>query len=244
MDSMEKLKPLLCALERRDGLTTADCELLAGLPLREQRFRRGQEIVLAKSRPQESGLVLDGICGREVLTPDGKRQISMLHIAGDFVDLHAFVLKQLDHAVIALTESVVLFVRHADLRRLVEASPHLGRLLWMMTAIDGAVQRAWIGCLGRSSALQQMAHLFCEMFARMEIVGLAQGPRFPFHPTQGEFADVMGLSPVHVNRTLKELRALRLVDWDGHFVEVHDFAGLAALAGFDETYLNLSQEPR
>jgi CRP-like cAMP-binding protein len=127
---------------------------------------------------------------------------------------------------------------------MMDGSPHLGRLFWLLTTIDGAIQRARIACLGRSTALQHMAHQFCELWLRMTIIGLATTNGFPFTLTQGELADVIGLSAVHVNRTLQELRALGLVDWDGRQVMIHDFAKLSALSDFDETYLNLFREPR
>ena len=241
---MDRLRSLIATLERRDTVTEAECALLRSFSLREQTFRRGQEIVRAKSRPSESCLMLEGMSGREVLTVDGKRQISALHIAGDFIDLHSFVLKRMDHGVVSLTDSRVVFVPHGEIRRVMDASAHLGRLFWLLTTIDGAIQRAGIACHGRSTALQHMAHQFCELWTRMNVVGLATATTFPFTLTQAELADVIGLSAVHVNRTLQELRALGLVDWDGQNVAIHDFARLAALSDFDETYLNLSREPR
>lgn len=241
---MDRLKLLFLTLERRDVVTEAECVLLGTLQLRERRFRRGEEIVSAKSHPGESCLMLEGISGRQVMTVDGKRQISALHIGGDFVDLHSFVLKRMDHGVVSLTDTRVAFVPHLEIRRVVDACPHLGRLFWLLTAIDGAIQRAGIACLGRSTALQHMAHLFCELWTRMNVVGLATPTSFPFALTQGELADVTGLSAVHVNRTIQELRALGLVDWNGQRVEIHDFEKLATLCDFDKTYLNLFREPR
>lgn len=241
---MNRLRPFIRTLERRDRLSLDELALLSSAQLRVQGFRRGQEIVRAKTQPGESCLMVQGISGREMVTAEGKRQISALHVAGDFVDLHSFVLKRMDHAVVALTEVTAIFVPHAEIRRIIDASPHLGRLFWLMTTIDGAIQRAWIACLGRSTAMQHMAHLFCELWTRMEIVGLVSGHSFSFRLTQAELADVVGLSAVHVNRTLQELRGLGVVDWNGEQVEIIDFDRLVALGDFDKTYLNLTQEPR
>ncbi|MEZ2410655.1 Crp/Fnr family transcriptional regulator [Bosea sp. RCC_152_1] len=119
-------------------VTTEEKALLSSAQFRHLGFARGKEIVAAKSRPGESCLMIKGISGRETVTPDGKRQISALHIAGDFVDLHSFVLKQMDHAVIALTDVRVAFISHSELRRIIDLSPHLGRLFWLLTTIDGA----------------------------------------------------------------------------------------------------------
>lgn len=241
---MDRLRPLLRTLESRDVLSPWDAGLLATTQFREQRFRRGQEIVRSKTAQTEVCLMFDGISGRETVTSDGKRQLSALHISGDFVDLHSFVLKRMDHAVVAMTDTVVLFVPHAEIRRIIDASPHLGRMFWLLTTIDGAIQRAWIACLGRSTALQHMAHLFCELWRRMHVVDLTDGYRFSFSLTQSELADVVGLSTVHVNRTLRELRGTGLVEWDGNTVEIRDYPGLVALSDFDDAYLSLIREPR
>lgn len=241
---MDRLKPFLRTLESRDALSPRDADLLWNIQLREQRFRRGQEIVRSKTVQTEACLMFEGISGRETVTAEGKRQISALHISGDFVDLHSFVLKRMDHAVIAMTDTIVGFIPHAEIRRIIDVSPHLGRMFWLLTTIDGAIQRAWIACLGRSTALQHMAHLFCELGRRMQVVGLSQGHRFPFTLTQSELADVVGLSTVHVNRTLRELRETGLLEWDGSVVEIRDYPGLVALSDFDDAYLSLIREPR
>jgi CRP-like cAMP-binding protein len=241
---MNRLRPLIRTLERRDRLSPDELALLSSAQVRVQGFRRGQEILRAKTQPGESCLMLQGISGREMVTAEGKRQISALHVAGDFVDLHSFVLKRVDHAVVALTEVTAIFVLRAEIRPIIDASPHLGRLFWLMTTIDGAIQRAWIVCLGRSTAMQHMSHLFCELWTRMEIVGMVSSHSFPLRPTQAELADVVGLSAVHVSRMLQELRGLGVVDWNGEQVEIIDFECLVGLVDFDKTCLNLIQEPR
>ncbi|SIR18529.1 cAMP-binding domain of CRP or a regulatory subunit of cAMP-dependent protein kinases [Bosea sp. TND4EK4] len=199
---------------------------------------------MSRSTLTESCLLVDGIAARETVSREGKRQLSALHFAGDFVDLHGFVLKEIDHGVTALTDCTAVFVPHTEITRVIGQSPALGRALWMLTAVDAAIQRAWIACLGRSPALTHLAHLLCEIYLRLHLVDLAWGYRFSLAITQVELADALGLSPVHMNRTIQELRATGLVSWNGFDVAIQSWDGLLALAEFDGTYLNLVQRFR
>ena len=105
-----------------------------------------------------------GFSARSQFLMEGTRQFTALHIPGDFVDLHSFTLKLMDHSVIAVSDCETLFVAHSWLQGIVEEFPHLGRLLWLLTTVDGAIQRAWITCLGRRSSSGHLAHLLCEVF--------------------------------------------------------------------------------
>ncbi|MET3889970.1 CRP-like cAMP-binding protein [Bosea sp. OAE506] len=238
------LHVLVTSLSLRDEVDPEEAALLEGLTFRRRLLRKGEELVAQHSQPSESCLVLTGVTAREVLLDDGKRQITALHIPGDFVDLHAFLLKVMDHSVVALTDCEAAYVPHRELLRVVERSPHLGRLFWLSTVIDGAIQRAWITSGGRRSATAHFGHLICELYLRLEAVGLASEGRFVFPVPQNELADALGFSLVHVNRTLQDLRATGLVSWKGSAVSILDFDGLARLSQFDPTYLNLIRMPR
>lgn len=243
-DTPMDIEPLMRMLGRRDVLSEFECELLAGLKRRTSRFSKGDELVRSHSRPSESCLVLEGFTAREIFMTDGQRQITAVHIPGDFVDLHALTLKTMDHSVVALTESEATFVPHAELLRIIASSPHLGRLFWLSTVIDAAIQRAWIAGIGRRSASAQLSHLLCELYRRLEAVGLAIDYSFRFPITQAELADILGMSLVHVNRTLQYLRRRGLVIWKNGTVTLPDLHQLALAADFDPTYLNLVNEPR
>lgn len=238
------LLPFIHMLGRRDRLSDEEVALIGSLPLRKERFTSGSEFIAEDSRPGESCMVLRGFAGRSHYLKDGSRQITALHVPGDFVDLHAYLLKVMDHGVIAIGACEVGFVPYASIRRVTEENHHLGRLFWLSTVIDAAIQRAWITCLGRLSAEQRMAHLFCEIYLRLEAAGIASGGQFLFPLTQVQVADLLGLSVVHVNRRLQELRSTGLVDWRNGTISIHDFDRLADLADFDPTYLSLRIEPR
>ncbi len=210
----------------------------------ERSYYAGQDIVSQGARPTSSQLLVEGFAGRYKILANGSRQITAVHIAGDFMDLHGFLLKTLAHGVFALSDCRVAVIEHETLRRITETAPHLARLLWLDTLIDGSVHREWLVAMGRRSSEAQLAHLLCEIFTRMQVVDRVDGYSFDLPLTQAELADVLGLSVVHVNRTLQKLRRQGAVTWDGVRVRIDDWAKLTAIADFDPGYLCLDQEPR
>jgi CRP-like cAMP-binding protein len=235
---------LISNLRRRDTIADDEVDALLSLHFRGETYPRGTQFIAEESRPEWSCLLGKGLAARAVNRANGTRQLTALHIAGDFVDLHGFTLKRMDHGVVALTACEVIFVRHEELRAITESAPHLTRLLWLLTTIDAAMQRRMTALIGRHAPMERLAHLLCEMYVRLEVVGLASDDRFVFPVTQAELADILGLSVVHTNRTVQDLRATGLVSWDHHDVTLFDFARLARMADFDSTYLNLFHEPR
>lgn len=189
-------------------------------------------------------LLLDGIMCRFKDLRNGERQITELHVAGDFADLHSFTLKRLDHDIMCLTPCRVAVVPHDKVREITEAYPHLARVYWFGTNLDAAIHREWELSLGRRTAVARIAHLFCELYVRLEIVGLAQDHQYDLPLTQADIAECLGLTSVHVNRMLKELRQQQLVEFTGGRIEIRDWAGLQRLAEFSPSYLYLERRPR
>ncbi len=235
---------LVRKLEARDNLDDLERSLLSGLIAKEVTYAAGEVIVREGVRQTHSQLLLSGLAARSKQMADGRRQITELHVPGDFVDLHSFLLKRLEHDVIALTPVRTGRAPHEQIARLTEQAPHLTRMLWLSTLIDAAIHREWIVSAGRRSALQQIGCLFCELWTRYDVVGLTQGDRCPLPLTQIQLADACGLTPVHVNRMLQELRTEGLVIWRHGELVLPDRARLAARAGFDPAYLLLEREPR
>jgi CRP-like cAMP-binding protein len=236
--------PLVLFLSRRDDLSDDEIAAINALTSNTQDFEAGTSIIRQGERPQSSLLVTEGLAIRSHYLADGKRMISALHVPGDYVDLHSLLLDQIDHDVVALTACRVALTPHGELRRITERLPHLTRLLWLSTVIDAAMHRAWIVALGRMSPLNHMAHFLCEMYSRLEVVGLTEGFTFKLPITQIDLADMLGLSVVHVNRTLQELRATGSISWLGSTVSIKDWDALRALGQFDPAYLNLQKRPR
>jgi CRP-like cAMP-binding protein len=232
-------------LERRDALSAEERDALIAATGSRESYAAGSDLVREGDRPERSILVTQGFTTRYRVLADGQRQITAIHLPGDFVDLHSFLLHKMDHAVGALSTVRVVTFPHANLKRITEQFPHLTRLLWLTTLLDSAIHREWIVAMGRRSAQQQMAHLICELFTRLQLVGLAEFDQEVVLPiTQTELGDTLGLSSVHVNRTLQQLRAEQLIVWQGQSVRVLDWARLRRVAEFDPAYLHLEREPR
>ena len=235
---------LIRKLEQRDRLSDEERNVLDRAVARIREYAVDEDLVREGDRPTESTLLLDGFAARYKGLADGRRQITAIHIAGDFVDLHSFLLRRMDHGVVALSPCRTGAVPHEALREITERYPHLARLLWLSTLIDGAIHREWLVAMGRRPAVSQTAHLICELFLRLRAVGRTEGGSFRLPLTQAELGDTLGLSTVHVNRTLQELRAAGLVTWRDQIVTINDWDGLAAMAEFDPSFLHLESEPR
>jgi CRP-like cAMP-binding protein len=235
--------PLILKLEQRDRLSEEEKRALDGAVARISTYSRGQDMVLEGERPTHSKLLLEGFAARYKIGMDGKRQISAVHVVGDFIDLHSFLIKKMDHSILALSACTVAHVPHDFLHRISETHPHLTRLLWLHTALDSAIHRQWIMTMSRD-ALGQAAHLFCELFLRLQVVGQTDGKSFRLPITQVEMGDALGISAVHANRTIQQLRAQGLIAWRGDVVVIEDWERLQEVAEFDPAFLNLQNEPR
>jgi CRP-like cAMP-binding protein len=234
---------LIRALERRDALSDREREALARSIAEVRLYAPGDTLIRAGVSAEYSTLLVDGLLARAFYMSEGKRQIVAMHVPGDFVDLHSLLLKRLDHDVVALTEVRVALVPHNVLRALTETEPHLARMLWLLTVIDAAVHREWTSRLGHSAAVR-IAHLLCELHARFAVVGLSTPEGFPINLTQADLGDMTGLTPVHVNRTVRKLREANLAVVRDGYAAIPDLRRLQEFADFDPTYLYLESRPR
>lgn len=240
----EGIAALIATLERRDQVSAEEKAALAGLDWHIREYPPEAEIIPDRTEPPECCLLLEGTAARSMSLVDGARQITTVHVVGDFVDLHGLYLRVMDHSVIGLTDTRVAFVDHRALKEITRTMPHLGRLLSMLVAIDAAIQRNWILSLGRRKAESRLANLICELCSRLEIVGGVSDLSFDLSISQRTLADILGLSIVHTNRTVQHLRQTNLVSWQNGRISILDWDGLARLAEFDPVYLNLFREAR
>jgi CRP-like cAMP-binding protein len=228
-------------LRARDGVSREEEDAIRALVANVIDVPADKTLVRHGEQLNQSMLLLSGWLARAKDLPSGQRQIAELHVAGDFADLHAFTLKYLDHDVISVTRARIAVVPHERLTDLSERFPHLIRLYWFMTNIDAAIQREWTLSLGRRSAIARMSHLLCELNARLGIVGLVEHNSFDFPLTQVEFGECLGLTSVHVNRTLQELRRRKLIELQSRRVTIFDLDALKNVAQFDDAYLYLNK---
>jgi CRP-like cAMP-binding protein len=238
------MERLITKLALRDDLTAKERDRLVALVSRVREFAPGDEIVREEIPVEHSSIILQGLSCRQKVLRDGRRQITAFHIPGDFCDLHSFMLKRMEHTVLAMTACRVALVPHERLVQVTNEEPHLTRMLWISTLIDAAIHREWIISMGRRSTFARLAHLFCELFVRLRTVGLTKGLEYSLPVTQSDLSDAMGISLVHTNRTLAALRQRGLVTFANRTVNIHDWAALQRAAGFDPTYLHLERQPR
>ena len=231
-------------LRARDALSAEEEQAIRLILSAPREVRADTRIIRAGERLAESTLLLDGIACRYKDLRNGERQITELHVAGDFLDLHSFTLKRLDQDVMALTRCTLSSATHDDLRRITETHPHLTRLYWFSTNLDAAIHREWELSLGRRTAAARIAHLLCELHVRLGLVGLSEDFSYRLDLTQADIAECLGLTPVHVNRMLKALRAQGLVEFREATVRILDWDGLQETAQFSPDYLYLERRAR
>jgi CRP-like cAMP-binding protein len=231
-------------LRARDEISEAEEEAVRALANDVMDVAPHRTVVRHGDELHVSLLLLSGWLARAKDLPNGQRQLAELHVAGDFADLHGFTLKYLDHDVISVTRCRIAMIAHERVKELIDRFPHLGRLYWLMTNIDAAIQREWTLSVGSRSAIARMAHLFCELNIRLGIVGLAQNNSYDFPLTQVEMGECLGLTSVHVNRTLQELRRQGLVELEGRRLRILDLDALKAVGSFDPAYLYVQKRPR
>jgi CRP-like cAMP-binding protein len=224
---------------RRAALDEGDRQALLALPFHKKIVEAGRYLVREGSPTDESALLLSGFAFRHKLTADGDRQIVSVHIPGDFVDLEGSLLTVADHNVQTLTRCEVATVSAQKIIALVDSHPRVGRAMWIDTLVDGSIYREWVMNVGRRTAKQRLAHLFCEFAKRLELAGLGGTSGYQLPMTQEQLADATGLTPVHVNRTLRALEADGLIMRHKRFVEIPDWERLRDTSGFNELYLHL-----
>jgi CRP-like cAMP-binding protein len=231
---------LLRRLEAVATPTAGERALLSSIPGTIRHFRAHDDIVRLGDRPSAVCLVVEGIAARYKISADGKRQIMSFHLPGDIPDLHSLFINVMDHSLGALVPTSVLTIRHDVMCSIVEQHPRIAQLLWRETLIDAAVYREWIVMRDRP-AYQRVAHLLCELFSRIQAIGLADGNTCELPLTQSQMGDALGLSNVHVNRTVQELRSEELIVLERGTLTILDWEGLKQAGEFDPLYLHLKR---
>jgi len=237
------ITPALKKLRRRFDISSEEERVMRESVSEVRPLKAGQVVIHAGDELNSTLLLLEGWLVRSKDLASGERQVTQLHVPGDFADLHGFTLKRLDHDLASVSECRVAVVPHERLQLVADRHPRLARTLWFSSNIDGAIQRELALSLGQRSAIARMAHLFCELHARLSIVGRATSNRYDFPLTQRELSECLGLTVVHANRTLQELRRRGLIDLENRRLTIRDRRGLEGVAEFDPSYLYLERHP-
>ena len=240
----KSLEAMLPKLERWVRFDDADREALVSLPHQLRRLDPSQYVVREGDKPAHCVLLLSGFAFRSKIVGDGGRQILSLHIAGDMIDLQNSVLGVADHNVQALSQIEIAMIPRGEILQVAAERPAVGRAFWHDTLVDGSVHREWITNIGRRDARTRMAHLLCEFALRLETAGLGEHTDYELPMTQEQLADCLGLTPVHVNRTLKALEAEQLITRTQRAVRIDDWERLARAGDFNSTYLHVDIDGR
>jgi len=203
-----------------------------------------RDLIREGENPKFAHLMLDGWACRYKTLPDGRRQIVAFFVPGDFCDLNVYVLRHMDHSVGAITRLSVADIIREDMDRLTARYPRVAQALWWEALVNAAIQREWTFNVGQRTAYERIAHLLTELFLRLRTVKMTNGTSCDFPLTQNDLADATGLTAVHVNRTLQELRRDGLIELERRQLTILDMQRLMEAAMFNANYLHLEHEGR
>jgi CRP-like cAMP-binding protein len=234
---------LIRQLERFTTLSLEEKLALRGASTSSRRLPAHYQLVTEDEPASTVNLILAGFACRYAVLPNGRRQILAYLLPGDFCDLRACVLERMDFSIGTLTPTKIASLARESVVELARRFPQLARAMSLAALAEEATARQWLLNLGHRTALERTAHLFCELFTRLRAVGLASDTGCELPLTQTDLADALALSPVHVNRTLMEMRRRKLATFARHQLTIDDFEALQQAAGFKPRYLNGGVQP-
>ena len=237
--SAEPIRSYVAKLERRTVLPDEDRDAMLALPATVSSYRANETILDQDVSATHCMIVWRGVVSRVKLLECGLRQIVALHISGDAVDLQSILFTKTDHLICTHSTTEVAWVSHADLLRLASQRPVVAKALWLDTLVDASIFREWTANLGQRKAQERTAHLLLEMAARLDAIGGLVDDRYELPLTQTALADALGLSLVHMNKSLQALRHAGYLTITQRMVHLRDRAGLITLAGFNDRYLHI-----
>jgi CRP-like cAMP-binding protein len=198
----------------------------------------GEDIISEGDDPREIFLILEGWAYRYKLLEDGRRQIIALFVPGDLCDLNVYILKEMDHSIAALTTVRFARISERQLEDTIDNHPRAMRALWWESLVGAAIQREWTVTIGQRDAYESLAHLLCELYLRLRLVGLVSNRSCPLPLTQRDLADALGLTPTHLGRVLRKLNESGLAQVTRRKLVVHDLGALQRIAMFNPNYLH------
>ena len=234
------LQTFVDRLDRRASLESEEAAAILSLPSVPARIRANHDFVHMGERTDHACLVVEGLVSRFGQTKGGARQITAMHIPGDMVDLNSVVVPEAGSALQALCVTTILRVPHRAMRAVAARYPAIAEAFWRECVIDAAILSQWVVNVGRRDARSRTAHLICEMASRYEAAGYPVARGFAFPATQNHLADALGLTAVHVNRTLKVLHAAGVMAVERGRVRILDRERLAEIGDFDPGYLQIA----
>jgi CRP-like cAMP-binding protein len=219
-------------------LSPAELALLTEIQSNRRSIARHTELVHEGQSGHRAFILQEGWASCYKLLPDGGRQIITFSLPGDCMGLRSVLLRTSDHSFAAITDAVVSDIPSHRIMSLFHDNPRLGAAILWAASRDEAMTVEHLVNIGRRSAIDGMAHLILELWERLRLVGMGTPTGFDCPLNQNGLADALGLSVIHVNRVLRQLREQGLMTFVAHQVVIHDLAGLRALAQYDSGYLD------
>jgi CRP-like cAMP-binding protein len=236
--------PISDALVRRlratSGATAEELQAIRGLPITVKSYAANQVVVRDGERATECCLVAQGFCLRSKTTSTGHRQILSIHIPGEIPDLQSLHLHEMDHDLVALTDCTLGFIGHTAMREFNRRWPNVAEIFWRDTLIDAAMFREWIVNVGQRPAPSRLAHIIVELRERLRVIGRIDPNGFEMPLTQEQIGEAMGITAVHANRVIRQLREDNVVELHRGRVTVLNETKLMEYADFDGRYLHQS----
>jgi CRP-like cAMP-binding protein len=236
--TFDATNPLIAKLSRVMTLSRDDCAALQAMCQDVRQTGARRDIIRDGDRPDRVHLILSGWACRYKILKNGKRQVTALLLPGDFCDLHVGILDRMDHAIGAITATTFAYVDRAQFDELTRTRPAILRALWWATLVDEGVLRSWIVSLGLRTARERVAHLICELRERMRNIDREDAGRFAMPLTQPDLAEALGLTPVRINRVVRQLHKEHVVEIHKGLVTVLDLSALTQIADFEPRYLH------
>ena len=226
------------------GLSEEDRALIGKLPVTVQNLAADHDLVRTGESASDCWLLLDGYLYRHKETSEGRRQILSIYVPGDIPDLASLYLSRSDHTLSTMGPAVAAHVPHAALQEMIAASPALMRALQREMLVDAAISREWILSIGTRQAVSRVAHLLCEIATRLQIVGFAKDLSFTLPMSQADIGEATGISTVHANRVIQDLRSRGAIEWRNKVLKILDWDTLVSIADFSPAYLHLRDDAK
>lgn len=224
-------------------LSAEDVDALARATARSRKIAARKDLIREGDRPGPVFVILDGWACRYKILPSGTRQVLAYLMPGDSCDLHVGLLAEMDHGIQTITPALVATIDRGDMDALLERHRAIEKAMYVAQLVDEGTMRAWITSMGRRASIERVAHLMCELYLRARNIGLAPDTEFALPLSQLLLADSLGMTPVHLNRVLKELRLSGAMTLRRGSLLITDPSKLIQIAGFDENYLHRRLRP-
>lgn len=228
-------------IDKLSGFITLSADDVAALRIATatpRSYSAKQDLIREGDRPGPVFVMLEGWAYRYKILPNGARQVLAYLMPGDCCDLHVGLLAEMDHSIQTVTPAVVATIDRAEMDAIMDRHPKIAKAMYLGQLIDEGTMRAWITSMGRRASIERVAHLMCELYLRARNIGLTLEPKLALPLSQLMLADSLGMTPVHLNRVMKELRESGAMTLQRGSLIIEDPSHLIRIAGFDENYLH------